>query len=101
VFSDVVIILPDNIVHDTNFLQYTVFRAVQDMCEVRPFRLVFWLGKSPRDGEDDTERLKGMISMEAAGGGFGPLLHLPVFVSYTRMGQPLRGIDYLLECGAL
>ena len=99
VFSDVVIILPDAIIHDLN-LQNTLFRAVQDMYKVRPFRLVFWLGKLPVDGEDNRERLKELIASE---GGLGSLLHPPVIVSYTRAALPVGSIDteYLLEHGAL
>ena len=99
-FSDVVIILPDIIVHDQNFLKYTLFRAVRDMCKVKPFRLVFWLGKFPGDGEYDRGRLKEMIGVHAAEGGFGPLPHPLVIVSYTRVAESPRAIEHLLECGA-
>ena len=98
-FSDVVIILPDIIVHDPNFLQYTLFGAVRDMCKVKPFRLVFWLGKFPGDSEYDRGRLKEMIGVQAAGGGFRPLPHPPVIVSYTRVAESPRAIEHLLECG--
>ena len=103
VFSDVVVILQDSIISDPHFLQNTLFRAVRDMCEVKPFRLVFQLGKSPRDGEGDRERLKGMIGAQAAEGGFGPLTDPPVIVSYTRPAWSMGSIDaeHLDLCGAL
>ena len=69
VFSEVVIILQAGVVDDLNI--HTLFPAVQYMSEARPFRLVFWLEKLRRDGEYDMERLKEMISVEAAEGGLG------------------------------
>jgi len=101
VFSEVVIVLPDIIVHDAKFLQYTLFRAVRDMCDVKPFRLVFWLGKCHRDGDVDWERLKGMIHAQAAEGGLGPLLHPPVIAFYTRVAQSGGSIEHLLDGGVL
>ena len=85
VFSEVVIILPDKVVRDPN-LQNTLFPVVRGICETRPFCLIFRLGKLSWDAEYDRERLKETISVEAAKGGFGPLLDPPVFASYTRMG---------------
>ena len=89
VFSEVVIILQDNIIHDPNFHPYALFRAVRNMCEAKPFRLVFLLGKSPRDREYDREGLKGMIGAQASEGALGPLLYPPVIVSYTRTAWSL------------
>jgi len=89
VFSDVVIILPDVIIRNPKFLKNTLFRAVRRMCEVKSFRLVFRLGKSPQAGEDNRGRLKEMIGAQAAKGRLGPLLHPPVIVSYT---QPVRSV---------
>jgi len=84
VFSEVVIILQDSVVHDPNLVRNTLFRAVRGMCGVKRFRLVFWLKKLYRDGGYDRNRLKGMIKAQAAEGGFGSLLDPPVIVSYTR-----------------
>ena len=95
-FSDVVIMLPDIIVRDADFLQRILFRAVRNMCEVKPFRLVFWLGKLPRVEEDDRERLKEMIGMQVAEGGFGPLVRPPDIVSCARTAQPLGSMGRLL-----
>ena len=102
-FSDVVLILQDNIIHDPNFLINALFTAARDMCEVKPFRLIFWLGKWPRDGEDDRERLKEMIGVQVAGGWFGPLLDPPVIVSYARVAWSAGSIDieHLPSCGPL
>ena len=83
VFSEVVIILQEGIVHDPN-IRNTLFRAVRGMCEVKPFRLVFWLDELYRVGEHIRERFEGMIKAQAAKGGFGPRLDPPVIVSYTR-----------------
>jgi len=103
VFSDVVLILQDNIIRDPNFLLTALFPAVRDMCKVKPFRLVFLLGKLPRDGEDDRERLKEMIGVQVAGGWFGPLLDPPVIVSYARVAWSAGSIDieHLPSCGPL
>ena len=103
VFSDVVIILQDNIIHDPNFLINVLFPAVRHMCEVRSFRLVFMLGKLPRDGEDDRERLKEIIDVQAARGWFGPLLDPPVIVSYAGVAWSVGSIDihHLSSCGPL
>jgi len=95
VFSDVVIVLPDNIIRDPEFLQNTLFKVVRDMGNVKPFRLVFRLGKCYRDG-DDWKRLKEMIGAQAAEGGFGPFLHPLVIVPYTRAAQSV-GIEHLLD----
>jgi len=105
VFFDVVVILQVSIISDPNFLQSTLFRAVRDMCEVRPFRLVFWLGRSSQDREDDMERLKEMIGVQAAEGRLGPLPDPPGFVSYARPRKAWSvgsiDIEHLLERGAL
>ena len=84
VFSDVVIILQDIIVHRDIPLN-ALFRAVHDMSKVKAFRLVFRLGKLPRDRERDREKLKELIEAEAAKGGLGLLLHPPAIVPYTRV----------------
>ena len=103
VFSDVVFILQVSIIDDADFLQDTLFRTVRDMRERRPFRLVFWLGRSSRDGEGDWERLKEMIGVQAAEGRLGSLPDPPVFVSYTREAWTVGNIDieHLLARGAL
>jgi len=93
VFSDVVVILQDKIISDPDFLQNTLFGAVRDMCEAKLFRLTFLLGKSPRDGESDRERLKEMIDARVAEGMFGALLDPPVIVSYTRAACSVGNID--------
>ena len=95
-FSDVVIILPDIVVHDARFLQNTLFRVVRDICEEKPFHLVFWLEKHHQDGDADWERLKRMIGVQAAEGRLGPLLHPPVIVPYTRSAQSLES-EHLLN----
>ena len=100
VFSDVVIILQDDIVR-SHFLRYKLFAAVRDMSKVKPFRLVFRLGKLSRDGEGDRERLKGLIEAEAVKGRLGPLLHPPVIVPYTRMTWSVGSDDHLLAAAAL
>ena len=100
VFSDVVIILQDTIIH-TNFLQDSLFSAVRDMSKVRPFRLVFRLGKSSRDRERNRERLKSLIEAEAARGGLGPLLHPPVIVPYTPVTWSVGSGDHLVAATAL
>ena len=100
VFSDVVIILQDIIVHRDIPLN-ALFRAVRDMCEVKPFRLVFRLGKLPLDGEGNREKLKGLIEAEAAKGGLGPLLHPPVIVPYTRVTWSVGSDGHLLAAAAL
>ena len=97
-FSDVVIILRHDTIRDEKFLQ-VLFRVVQNMYKVKPFHLVFWLGTALRGGEDDRERLKKMIGVQASEGGFGPLLHPPVVVSYTRTA--LWRLGRLIICGVL
>ena len=100
VFSDVVITLQDDIVR-SHFLRYNLFTAVRDMSKVKSFRLVFRLGKLPRDGEGDRERLKGLIEAEAAKGGLGPLSQPPVIVPYTRVAWSVGSDDHLLAAAAL
>lgn len=97
VFSDVVIILRRGIINDAEFLQCTLFRVVRNMYRVKPFRLTFWQERSPRDGEDDVERLKEMIRVQAAEGGLG--LDPPVIVSYAQTA--LWRAERLLKYGPL
>ena len=82
VFSDVVFLLQDTV--QDYFLQNVLFVAIQDMDKVRPFRLVFRLGKFPQDSEDNRERVKGLIEAQVAKGGLGSLPHPPVIVPCTR-----------------
>ena len=100
VFSDVVIILQDVMIH-RNLSLDPLFRAVRDMYEVKPFRLVFRLGKSSRDRERNRERLKSLIEAEAARGGLGPLLHPPVIVPYTPVTWSVGSGDHLIAAAAL
>ena len=100
VFSYVVILIRDDI-NNTHFLRYSLFSAVRDMSEVRPFRLVFRLGKLPLDGEGNRERLKGLIEAEVAKGGLGPLPRPPVIVPYTRVAWTVESTDHLLAAAAL
>ena len=66
------------------------------MCNVKPFRLVFWLEKF-HGNEYDWGILKETIDEQAAKGGLGPLLHPPVIVSYTQTAT----IELILGGGAL
>ena len=59
---------------------------------MRPFRPFFRLGQLYRDREYDRERLKEMISAEAAEGGFGPPVIVPTHPN---------GIGHLPECSVL
>ena len=99
-FSDVVIVLPEIVADDTKHFHRTLFGAVRDMCEVKSFRLFFLLGRCRRDG-DDWERLRGMIGAQAAEGGFGPLLHPPVIISYTRAPLYEGSVQHRIETGFL
>ena len=84
VFSEVVIILGDGVIHHTDFFQQVLFRVVRGMYEVKPFRLVFCLEIWDGDREDNTERLRRYIDAEAAKGGLNFLPCSPIIVSNTR-----------------
>jgi len=67
------------------------------MYKVRPFRLIFRLGKLPQDSEDNRERVKTLIEAQIAKRRLGRLPHPPVIVPYTRTAWSARTDDYLLS----
>jgi len=84
VFSEVVIVLEGGSIDETCLSQRTLFRFVQGMHDVKPFRLVFCLEIWEGDRDETAELLRRYIDAEAAKGGLDFLPSPPTIVFNTR-----------------
>ena len=83
-FSDVVVVLHDGTIDDTDFIQHDLFNILRGMYEVKPFCLVFCLEVWEGFREYTAGELKRCIDAETAKGGLDFLSRPPVITSNTR-----------------
>ena len=85
-FSEIVIVVEDNVTHYADFFQHVLSKVVRRLYEVKPFRLVFCLKVWDGDREATVKRLKGYIDGEAAEGGL-EFLPCPPVISTQQLGR--------------